>query len=103
MIIRGTSMRDILLGTTEDDTIFGYAGDDALAGGDGDDHLWGGEGADALDGGLGVDWAHYDDAKAGVYVRLDTGAGYAGAAAGDALYSIEALSGSSYADILVGD
>jgi Ca2+-binding RTX toxin-like protein len=103
MIIRGTSGHDFLFGTTEDDTIYGYAGDDALQGGDGDDHLWGGEGADVLDGGLGSDWAHYDDAKAGVYVRLDTGAGYTGAAAGDTLYSIEGLSGSSYNDILVGD
>jgi Ca2+-binding RTX toxin-like protein len=103
MIIPGTSRNDVLFGTSGEDTLYGYAGDDQLFGGDADDHLWGGPGADLLYGGVGLDWANYDDAKAGVYVRLDTGFGYAGDAAGDVLIEIECLSGSSYADILVGN
>ena len=109
----GTSMRDILFGSTDADEMYGYdgnddlwgeAGNDLLYGGLGDDKLVGGEGADLLDGGDGTaDLASYEDAKAGVYVRLDTGAGYTGAAAGDVLIGIEHLRGTIYADFLVGD
>ncbi len=109
----GTSMRDILSGSADADEMYGYegnddlwgeAGNDLLYGGLGDDKLVGGEGADLLDGGDGTaDLASYEDAKAGVYVRLDTGAGYTGAAAGDVLIGIEHLRGTIYADFLVGD
>jgi Ca2+-binding RTX toxin-like protein len=108
----GTGMRDVIFGYDDademwgyggNDDLWGYGGNDLLHGGEGDDKLVGGEGADLLDGGDGDDLASYEDAKAGVYVRLDTGAGYAGAAAGDTLIDIENLRGTRYADILVGD
>jgi Ca2+-binding RTX toxin-like protein len=103
MPIRGTAKRDMLNGTSGDDDIFGLGDDDQLFGNDGDDHLFGGEGADVLNGGNGRDWASYDEATAGVYVVLITGAGYGGEAAGDVLIDIENLSGSAFADVLIGD
>jgi Ca2+-binding RTX toxin-like protein len=113
MLVRhGTDMRDVMFGHDDTDEMYGYGGNDdlwgdggndLLHGGDGDDKLVGGEGADLLDGGDGTDLASYEDAKAGVYVRLDTGAGYAGSATGDTLIGIENLRGTIYADILVGD
>jgi Ca2+-binding RTX toxin-like protein len=103
MIIYGSRFRDVLFGTSEDDTIYGYDGNDDLLGGNGDDHLFGGIGADVINGGAGRDWACYDDAAEGVYVVLITGAGYAGEAAGDVLIEIENLSGSAFADVLIGD
>jgi Ca2+-binding RTX toxin-like protein len=103
MIIRGTAKPDTLIGMSDDDTIYGYGADDQLFGNDGDDHLFGGEGADVLNGGNGRDWASYDDAAAGVYVVLITGAGYGGEAAGDTLINIENLSGSAFGDVLIGD
>ena len=103
MIIHGSRFRDVLFGTSEDDTIYGYDGNDDLLGGNGDDHLFGGIGADVINGGAGRDWACYDDAAEGVYVVLITGAGYAGEAAGDVLIEIENLSGSAFADVLIGD
>jgi Ca2+-binding RTX toxin-like protein len=103
MIIRGSARPETLNGLPEDDTIFGFGADDQLFGNDGDDHLFGGEGADVLNGGNGRDWASYDDAAAGVYVVLITGAGYGGEAAGDTLISIENLSGSAFGDVLISD
>jgi Ca2+-binding RTX toxin-like protein len=104
MAIRhGTPKRDFLNGTPDEDTIYGYGDDDQLDGGGGDDRLFGGEGADVLIGGNGRDWACYDDATAGVYVVLITGAGYGGEAAGDVLVEIENLSGSAFGDVLIGD
>src|SRR3954447_29921 len=103
MRIPGTAKPDTLNGTSEDDTIFGFGANDQLFGNDGDDRLSGGEGADVLDGGNGRDWASYDDAAAGVYVVLITGAGYGGEAEGDTLISIENLSGSAFGDVLIGD
>src|SRR3954447_5638947 len=102
MRIPGTAKPDTLNGTSEDDTIFGFGANDQLFGNDGDDRLSGGEGADVLDGGNGRDWASYDDAAAGVYVVLITGAGYGGEAAGDTLISIENLSGSPPPPLRIG-
>lgn len=108
----GSSIRDVMFGTDapeemyaygDNDELWGDGGTDLLHGGDGDDKLVGGAGADLLDGGGGSDTASYEDGKQGVYVRLDTGAGYTGFAAGDILIGIEHLRGSSFADILVGN
>ena len=60
-------------------------------------------GADRLDGGYGIDTAMYTDSTAGVTVNLETGRGYGGTAAGDTLFGIENLYGSSHNDILTGN
>ncbi len=85
-----------------DDYAAGEAGNDTILGGEGNDQFWGGTGADSLDGGNGYDIARYDFAASGVVARLDGGAN-AGEAAGDTYVSIEALYGSAFGDVLIGD
>jgi Ca2+-binding RTX toxin-like protein len=85
-----------------DDYIAGEGGDDSLRGDTGNDQIWGGTGADAIDGGSGYDIARYDFAASGVVARLD-GGGNAGEAFGDTYVGIEALYGSAFGDILIGD
>lgn len=63
----------------------------------------GGAGADSLNGGSGTDTASYADSSAGVTVNLTTGVHSGGDAEGDTLVSIEALTGSDYADNLTGN
>jgi len=109
-----------LSGSTYADTLVGDSGANTLSGGDGNDTLQGLAGADTLDGGNGTDTASYANAASGVIAALSTGTfasvaftasgggvlngggGSAGDAAGDTLVSIENLSGSAYADTLVG-
>ena len=85
------------------DTIYGHDGDDRIYGLGGYDTIIGGAGADYLDGGFGTDTASYSDSTEGVVVNLDTGQNFGGTAEGDTLVGIENVTGSSYADILVGD
>src|SRR5262245_66660866 len=89
--------------TDGDDTIFGLGGDDWIFGLDGNDILMGGEGADHLFGGDETDTATYMDSPEGVHVDLQTGQAAFGTAWGDALESIENLTGSFHADHLSGD
>ena len=93
---------DTLNGNDGNDMLFGNDGVDTLNGNDGDDHLDGGPGNDALDGGNGTDTASYADSNAGVAVSLTSGTGSGGHAQGDTLTLIENLTGSSYADSLIG-
>ncbi|MBB3019822.1 Ca2+-binding RTX toxin-like protein [Microvirga lupini] len=69
----------------------------------GSDTLDGGAGADRLIGGFGFDFASYVGAAAGVTVSLTMQHANAGDAAGDELFSIEALIGSNFGDKLYGD
>lgn len=101
--LNGSSYNDSLYGNAANNTIKGGAGNDALKGGGGADDLQGGAGADTLMGGEGVDFARYTDSTSGVYVSLETGQGYYGDAQGDTLYDIENLTGSNYADTLIGN
>ena len=97
---------DALSGGAGADALVGGAGDDELLGGAGDDVLIGGAGADLLDGGAGVDKASYAGSAGGVEVRLN-GDGESlptgGDAGGDRLISIEDVTGSGFADTLIGD
>ncbi len=80
----------------------GGAGDDSLTGGPGNDILNGGLGADHLDGGPGVDTASFFGAPAGVSVSLDAGTTSGGDGA-DTLVGLENVTGSAFADTLIGD
>lgn len=97
------NLAETLAGTDGRDTLSGLGGDDTLTGGLGDDVLIGGEGDDRLDGGAGTDLATYFGATSGVTVSLaiageqDTGQGR------DTLIRIENLTGSMFADTLIGD
>ncbi len=106
-IVTGTNGNDRypneLEGTDKADQIFGLAGDDTLIGFNGNDVLTGGAGADELFGSDGFDMASYAGSRAGVAVDLQFAEAERGDAAGDTLYSIEGLIGSSKTDYLYGD
>ncbi|MFE0757848.1 hypothetical protein ACFW16_28060, partial [Inquilinus sp. NPDC058860] len=98
----GSAAGNSLYGYGGADRLYGNTGDDTLSGGAGNDYLVGGGGADALYGGTDNDTADYYASSAGVYVNLATGYGYYGDAAGDRLYDVENLQGSTYGDTLIG-
>ncbi len=76
---------------------------DGLYSGGPTDSGGGGPAGDVLDGGLGSDTASYEGSSAGIYVDLDLGTATGGDAEGDTLTKIENLTGSDFADTLIGD
>ena len=126
-LIFGDASGNALLGLAGNDTIQGRAGDDRIEGGEGNDALHGqqgndlliggaghdffrgGTGDDLIDGGDGFDRVSFfpspgDPIGTGVTVSLllqgspqDTGHGW------DTLVGIEALSGTPFDDVLIGD
>jgi Ca2+-binding RTX toxin-like protein len=105
----GTAQGDVfgsienVTGSGQGDTIIGNDEDNVLRALEGDDNLTGGGGADYLSGGTGIDTAIYTSSPWGVTVSLADHIGYYGDAAGDQLYNIENLDGSSGEDVLIGD
>ena len=115
-ILNGTPGDDWLDGLGGNDVLFGNGGLDGLSGGAGDDSLYGGAEDDWLNGGPGndlldggptgqfVDTADYSDSPTGVNVNLADGFAYDDGWGGiDTLVGIEAVTGSSFNDILIGD
>ncbi|MBO9623911.1 MAG: hypothetical protein J7500_14475 [Sphingomonas sp.] len=100
-MLSGGAGDDMLYGRGGDDTLRGGDGKDQLFGGDGNDVLLGGAGGDRLDGGDGFDTASYREATAGVYASLGLNY-FGGEALGDTYFSIEALEGSNFGDVLIG-
>jgi Ca2+-binding RTX toxin-like protein len=95
---------DTLYGAAGNDYLSGQTGNDTLDGGKGNDRLIGGTGNDVLIGGAGFDTADYADAKSAVTVSLVlTTAQNTGGAGSDTLSQMEALSGSAFNDLLIGD
>ncbi len=99
----GGSDDDTIKGNVAQNTLRGNAGDDKLYGLSNNDVLIGGSGKDVLNGGTGTDCASYSTAKAGVRADLQSAKSNQGDAAGDTYSSIEALTGSSYGDNLLGN
>jgi RTX calcium-binding nonapeptide repeat (4 copies) len=99
----GTNFVDVMYGGAGGDTFYGGYSGDGLYGGGGNDTLDGGAGADAIDGSGGVDTASYATATSGVQVVMYNTAYSTGDAANDAYTGIEAIQGSFYVDILIGD
>ncbi len=106
-----TEGKDTLLGDNSDNTVRGLGGDDTIKGKAGNDKLFGdagndtlngGTGNDKLDGGAGTDLASYADASGAVQVYLKYGKSF-GADGKDSLSNIENLTGSKFADRLIGD
>jgi Bacterial Ig domain/RTX calcium-binding nonapeptide repeat (4 copies) len=89
-----------IVGTAGNDTLTGTAGNDSIDGAAGNDLLSGGAGSDTLNGGGGFDIADYRGASA-VNLNLLTGVATQGSDS-DTLISIEAIFGSSAADVMRG-
>jgi Ca2+-binding RTX toxin-like protein len=107
--ITGNSGNNLLEGNGGNDNLSGNGGDDTLLGGDGDDRLLGGAGNDSMDGGADGMYFHYGDtvdyagSTTGVDVNLTTGLATDGLGGTDTLLNIEHISGSAFADRLVGN
>ena len=99
----GSAYDDALVGDDGANHLVGSGGDDGLWGGAGNDLLDGGAGADRLFGGSGTDLVSYLRSDAGVTVNLDQGTGEGGHAEGDTNADVENVTGSGYADLLVGN
>ncbi|MEQ1709547.1 MAG: calcium-binding protein [Terricaulis sp.] len=99
----GSPLADSLVGADNiSNRLDGGAGDDSLSGLSGDDTIVGGPGADRIDGGAGSDTADYSGSDAGVIVRVWNGTGEGGDAQGDRLTNVENVTGSGFADSLIG-
>ncbi len=92
---------DALLGGTGDEVFNGEEGADRLLGGAGDDILDGGRGDDTLDGGSGFDVVTFRSYHMGVSVNLAEGWARSPGSR-DTLTGFEAVSGSYYADQIIG-
>jgi Ca2+-binding RTX toxin-like protein len=101
--IESSGGADTIYGGAGSDFISSQGGSDILYGEDGNDILSGGSGGDALNGGTGWDTANYANSTASVQVVMYNLSYNTGDAAGDTFVGIEAIQGSGYADILVGD
>ena len=101
--IIGGRAGDILIGDDNANTINGGRGDDVINGGGGDDLLIGGQGADQINGGDGIDTASYSNARNGVDLSLQNGAGTRGDADGDTFVNIENVIASNYSDNIEGN
>ncbi|WP_158025947.1 calcium-binding protein [Pararhizobium arenae] len=99
----GTQYADKIYGNGSSNALVGAAGNDLLDGGAGNDLLVGGLGADRLFGGSGFDTALYDNSAKAVTVNLAKPSLNTNEAAGDTYSSIEAVSGSRFADKLYGN
>ena len=102
--LTGDANANALVGGGGNDFLIGLSGNDVLLGGGGGDRLEGGLGADQLDGGAAFDIAFYRNATTGpVTVDLAAGSGSGGEAQGDTYTSIEIVTGTFFADTLLGD
>ncbi|MBL8337276.1 MAG: peptidylprolyl isomerase [Rhodoferax sp.] len=102
-ILVGSGFNDLLAGGASADTLSGGAGNDGLYAAGGNDRLIGGAGNDTMDGGPGFDVVSYSGA--GSSVTAEIWRSYAlndGQGGQDALWNIEALIGSNFADLLAG-
>lgn len=86
-----------------DTVIFGTPGDDVLVGGPGADLFIASPGNDVLDGLGGADTVDYSDSDTGITADLTTGNVTGGFGATDTLNSIENVTGTGQADVLIGD
>ncbi|MBL8339065.1 MAG: PD40 domain-containing protein, partial [Rhodoferax sp.] len=99
----GSAFNDVLAGGAGNEFFSGGAGNDGLYAAAGIDTLVGGAGNDTLDGGSGVDVADYSAAAGPVTAELWRSFALVDGNGGqDALWNIEGVIGSAFADILAG-
>lgn len=116
----GGDDNDTLNGGIGDDQLFGGTGDDVLNGDAGNDILMGDSGNDTIEGGSGIDTVSYQSSPTGVLANLNSisynnpvasdlppftiaaNTALDGFGTIDVLANIENLTGSEFADILIG-
>jgi trimeric autotransporter adhesin len=101
--LEGSEFDDVLTGDAQANWLYGGPGDDMLYGKAGNDLLFSGVGRDTLDGGDGNDTAVYSSSSEAVNANLAQNRGQGGDAEGDTYNAVENITGSRYADTLVGD
>ena len=101
-MVWGSKFDDTLIGSVRSDGIWGDAGNDTITGLAGMDDLGGGPGNDKLEGGTGPDLVDFWDAPSGVHVNLAKGVA-SGGAGHDTFRGFEAVFGSKYPDVIVGN
>lgn len=111
--LSGADGNDVLVGGQGNDTLFGGVGNDILFASEGNnsvygdaghDALFGSVGDDILDGGDGFDWIYYTQATAGVVLDLSLNTAQNTVGAGsDTVTNAEAIRGSVFGDILLGN
>jgi Ca2+-binding RTX toxin-like protein len=89
-----------LTGTAFNDILGMDAGNNVIDGGAGNDVLFGQGGADTLIGGAGFDTASYATATSGIYAFIGDWGSFTGDAQGDTYFSIEAITGTNFNDII---
>ncbi len=100
----GSNHADVLMGDANANSFIGYNGADVIDAGAGNDYVRGGKGADILSGGDGIDWLEYKGSEGGVTINLGliTAQVSGGDASGDVLDGFENVSGTGFADVLIG-
>ncbi|KAL6473343.1 hypothetical protein MHYP_G00169040 [Metynnis hypsauchen] len=104
--IEGDAGDDIITGHSGDDVLLGGDGDDDISGGAGNDLIYGGWGADKVDGGPGIDTVFFSGdvrTSTGVRVDLNSGRGDWADAENDTYRGVEAVSGTNFNDLIIGD
>jgi Ca2+-binding RTX toxin-like protein len=96
----GSTFDDVLSGSNAENILAGYGGNDTISGLGGADLIGGEAGDDTVDGGKGADEIFYGDSPKAVVVRLAKGT--ATGDGNDHFKSIENVTGSKYADLIVG-
>ena len=108
----GSADSNMLFGSETDNQIFGLEGNDWISAGAGNDFIDGGLGDDFIDGGAGFDAVWYSGLKdgffdepitSGINANLTTNVVTTGSMGTDKLSGIEAIVGTAYADVFVGD
>ncbi|MFS8180284.1 calcium-binding protein [Pseudovibrio denitrificans] len=99
----GTTLSNIALKEDGRAKHYGTSGDDSFIGSAGRDEVYGSAGADTIDGKGGHNIVNYLLSTEGVSVNLDTNINTGGFAEGDQLTNINAIIGSWYDDVIIGD
>jgi serralysin len=101
--VTGSAFADQIFGNGADNVLKGLAGNDALVGLGGNDTFVGGAGADRFQGDNGADTVDYSGSAQGIAVNLLFNTGSSGDAQGDTYETVENVTGSKAADLIVGD